>query len=125
MEHGKALLVKGVLTLVALYLVLGVGYGASFVGVLLITLVLGLVSYFSGDLFILPKTNNLTATSADLVLTFLVVWAAVSWFISVDGSAVIAALISAVLIAIAEYGFHIYLASHILPKNNRVRSYAH
>ncbi|SEI12081.1 Protein of unknown function [Halobacillus karajensis] len=74
MEHVKALLVKGMLTLVALYLVLGVGYGAPFVGVLLLTLVLGLVSYFSGDLFILPKTNNLTATFSDLGITFLIVW---------------------------------------------------
>ncbi|WP_439330202.1 DUF2512 family protein [Halobacillus karajensis] len=51
--------------------------------------------------------------------------AAVSWFINVDRSAVVAALFSAVIIAIAEYGFHIYLASHVLPKNTRVRSYTH
>ncbi|CDQ20726.1 Protein of unknown function [Halobacillus karajensis] len=125
MEHVKALLVKGVLTLIVLYLVLGVGYGASFGGVLLLTLVLGGISYLAGDLFILPKANNLPATLADLGLTFLVVWAAVSWFITIDGSAPLAAFISAVIIAIAEYGFHVYLASHVLPKNNRVRSYAH
>ncbi|SFJ80165.1 Protein of unknown function [Halobacillus dabanensis] len=125
MEHVKALAIKSVLTLIVLYLVLGIGYGASFGGVLLLTLVLGAISYLSGDLFILPKTNNLPATIADLGLTFLVVWAAASWFMSIDGSALLAALISAVIIAIAEYGFHIYLASHVLPKNNRVRSYAH
>ena len=125
MEYGKALLVKAVLTLVGLYLVLGVGYGASFGGVLLVTLVLGALSYLSGDMFILPKTNNLTATAADLGLTFLVVWAAVSWFLSLNGSAVLAALFSAIVIAIVEYGFHIFLISHVLPKNNRLRTFVH
>ena len=125
MEYGKALLVKAVLTLVGLYLVLGVGYGASFGGVLLVTLVLGALSYLSGDMFILPKTNNLTATAADLGLTFLVVWAAGSWFLSLNGSAVLAALFSAIVIAIVEYGFHIFLISHVLPKNNRLRTFVH
>lgn len=125
MEHGKALVVKGVLTLVVLYLVLGIGYGASFGSVLLLTLFLGGISYLAGDLFILPKAKNLPATFADLVLTYFIVWGAAGWFMQVDGSAALAAFISAVIIAIAEYGFHLYLASHVLPKNNRVRSYVH
>ncbi|SFG32071.1 Protein of unknown function [Halobacillus alkaliphilus] len=125
MGYGKALLIKGVLTLVGLYLVLGVGYGASFGGVLLVTLVLGALSYLSGDMFILPKTNNLTATAADLGLTFLVVWAAGSWFLSLNGSAVLAALFSAIVMAMAEYGFHVYLISRVLPKNNHLRTFVH
>ncbi|MGP4077754.1 DUF2512 family protein [Halobacillus sp. K22] len=125
MEYGKALLIKGVLTLVGLYLVLGVAYGASFGGVLLVTVVLGALSYLSGDMFILPKTNNLTATAADLGLTFLVVWAAGSWFLSLSGPAALAALFSALVIAVAEYGFHIFLISHVLPKNNHLRTFVH
>ncbi|MGP4070140.1 DUF2512 family protein [Halobacillus sp. B29] len=125
MQYGKALLVKGVLTLIGLYLVLGVGYEASFGGVLLVTLVLGALSYLSGDMYILPKTNNITATAADLGLTFLIVWAASSWFLSLNGPAALAALFSAVALAIAEYGFHIFLISHVLPKNNHLRTFVH
>lgn len=84
MEHGKALVVKGVLTLVVLYLVLGIGYGASFGSVLLLTLFLGGISYLAGDLFILPKAKNLPATFADLVLTYFVVWGG-CWLVHASG----------------------------------------
>lgn len=74
MEHVKALAIKGIMTIVILYLILGLGFNFSFENTLFITIVLGAVSYLLGDLFILPKTNNITATLADLGVAFLVVW---------------------------------------------------
>ena len=121
MEHVKALLIKGLTIILLLYLVLGIDYDVSFLWTLGISVVLGVLSYVAGDLFILPKYGNLMAMFADFVLTFLVVWASLQLF-SLDGSAIIASLISAAFIAVAEYGFHLYLSTHVLPANNRLRT---
>ncbi|MFC3038680.1 YndM family protein [Virgibacillus xinjiangensis] len=120
MEHGKALLIKGLLTLVALYLVLGIGYGMSFWNVLIITVVLGAISYFAGDLGVLPKNGNMMATMSDLGLTFVVVWllgmalSSIAW-----ESMAVAAIISALVIAGAEYFFHIYITRNGPVGHNR------
>lgn len=68
MEHGKALAIKGVMTFVILLLILGLMFGMSLGNVLLTTVVLGIISYLVGDLFILPKTNNTVATLSDIGL---------------------------------------------------------
>ncbi|MFG6147684.1 DUF2512 family protein [Halobacillus sp. B23F22_1] len=122
MNHMKALIVKGIMTIGVLSLVLSLSYGVPFLRVLVLSLVLGAVSYAAGDLTILPRTNNLTATIADFVLTFIIVFASSAWIFSLDGSAFLASLISAGIMAVGEYGFHIFLASHILPSNARLRT---
>lgn len=111
MEHIKALSIKGIMTLVVLWLVLGVGYDMSFWPMILMTtIVLGLVSYLAGDLGILPAAGNAMATISDLVLTFLVVWLLGLWMTDMSGGTVaIAAIISAVIIGIGEYFFHLYM----------------
>ncbi|MCX3307170.1 DUF2512 family protein [Bacillus sp. NEAU-CP5] len=111
MEHIKALAIKGIMTIIILYLILGLGFRFTFGDVLLMTIVLGAVSYFTGDLYVLPRWNNITAASADFGIAFLVVWLMgmpLSMGIS-GGRLAFAALISAVIIAIGEYFFHIYL----------------
>ncbi|WP_431800983.1 DUF2512 family protein [Halobacillus andaensis] len=122
MNHTKALLVKGCMTIFVLFLVLSLSYGVSFFSVLLLSIVLCAASYLSGDLLILPRTNNLTATIADFGLTFFVVLAVSAWIFTLDGSVFMASLISAGIMAAGEYGFHLFLASHILPPNNQLRT---
>lgn len=111
MEHVKALLIKAVMTLVVLWIVLGAGYGMDFWPMILVTtVVLGVVYYFAGDLGILPAAGNIMATLSDLVLTFLVVWLLGLWLTDLSGGTVaVAALISAVVIAVGEYLFHMYM----------------
>lgn len=118
MEHVKALAIKAVMTLAVLFIVLGLGFGVSFTNVVLITVVLGAVSYLAGDLYILPKTNNMTATAADAGVAFLVVWLML-WAIGMaTGTAALAALISAVVMAIGEYFFHQYISDKDLGMNS-------
>ncbi|GAB3796103.1 DUF2512 family protein [Virgibacillus kimchii] len=110
MEHGKALLIKGLLTLVVLYLVLGLGFGMSFVNVLITTVVLGAISYAVGDLGVLPKNGNIIATISDLGLTLVVVWIMGVMLTGIDmGTMAGAALTSAVILAVGEYFFHHYI----------------
>lgn len=111
MEHLKALGIKGLMTLVVLWLVLGAGYDMSFWPMILVTtIVLGAISYLAGDLGILPAAGNMMATISDLVVTFLVVWLLGLLMTDISGGTIaVAAIISAVIIAVGEYFFHIYL----------------
>jgi hypothetical protein len=111
MEHVKPLTIKALATLVVLYMVLGMGFGMAFENVLLITLVLGAVSYFAGDLIILPKTNNITATFSDAVVSFLVIVLMAMAFGFSFGEIVLYAILSATLITIFEFYFHIYIVN--------------
>lgn len=111
MEHVKALLIKAVMTLAVLWVVLGAGYGMDFWPMIpVVMIVLGVISYFAGDLGILPAAGNMVATISDLVLTFIVVWLLGLLMTDISGATVVvAALISAVVIAVGEYLFHIYM----------------
>lgn len=111
MEHVKALGIKGIMTLLVLWIVLGVGYDMSFWPMILVTtIVLGVISYAAGDLGILPAAGNMVATISDLVVTFLVVWLLGLAMTDMSGGTIaVAAIISAVIIAVGEYFFHIYL----------------
>lgn len=111
MEHAKALLIKAVMTLAVLWVVLGAGYGMDFWPMIpVVMIVLGVISYFAGDLGILPAAGNMVATISDLVLTFIVVWLLGLLMTDISGATVVvAALISAVVIAVGEYLFHIYM----------------
>lgn len=114
-EHAKALALKGIMTLVVLYLVLGLGFEMSFVNVLIITVVLGAVSYVAGDMYILPKTNNMTATISDLGVAFVVILLMGMLLTTMSITTLAgAAAISALIMALGEYPFHIYLQKNDL-----------
>lgn len=109
MNHIKALAIKFIASLVLLYLILGAIYGMSFGNVFLITLVLGLLSYIVGDLLILRRTNNMTATLADFGLALIVIWTMTANL--TDGRNPFAiSLISAIGVALFEVFFHRYIS---------------
>lgn len=99
--------IKFVASLVLLYVILGAMGGLSFGNVLLITIILGLVSYMVGDMLILTKTNNMTATIADLGLAFVVIWPLAAGFS--DQGVVGTAIIAAIGVAVFEFFFHEFL----------------
>ncbi|SFE86147.1 DUF2512 family protein [Alteribacillus iranensis] len=121
MAHLKALAIKGIMTLAVLWLILSVGFDLlSFGTVFLITVVLGAVSYFAGDLSILPKKRNMIATASDFVLTFLIIFLMGMIWTGNVGTLATASFIAALIIAVGEYFFHYYVASNVLPKRKRV-----
>ena len=97
-----------------LLIILGLFYGVSFADILWTSLLLTVASYLIGDLFILPLSNNLTATLADLGLAFLGIWLIGSYMYPVDVPVVAAAFFSALIIMVGEWFFHRYMENQVL-----------
>lgn len=105
MEHVKLLAMKFLFTFAILFIILGAGFDVSFGNVFLITLVLSVVGYAIGDRMILSRTKNTTATIADFVLIFGVVYFMTD-ALTVGDDVFEATAISAISLTIFEYFFH-------------------
>jgi hypothetical protein len=117
MKHLWALVIKFIACFALLFVILGIGFDVSFQNVLLISVILGAVSYVLGDLFILPRTNNTIATIADIGLSFVVIWFILDSF-SDNGTRIFwASLISSAGVGLFEYFFHKYMDTSVLNKN--------
>lgn len=127
MEHVKALAIKGLMTFVALFVVLTLGFNVSLLTVLAITIVLGAISYPLGDLKLYPKTTNMIATTADIGIAFLVIAVIGPMFGSNDVSSWMSAgLLAGIVVAAGEFFFHNYIGNKPIGDNKRFRtSYNH
>src|SRR4051812_44118203 len=96
-------------------------FDGEFEDTLLISVVLTIVAYIIGDLFIFRKAGNdrerhadhnkrnTIATISDAVLAFFVIWLMGKDLFTDDGDVLMAALLSALIIAAGEWFFHKYL----------------
>lgn len=119
MKHLIALASKIAFTLALLYVILDRVYYASFLSVMLIAIFLGFVSYLSGDMLVLPRTNNITASLADFGLSIVLIWVFALTQTRNDFSPFAAALLSAVCLTVFEYFFHRYLLKNVLDETFR------
>lgn len=114
MDHVKAFLFKFVATITVLFIILTLIYSVPFRYVFYIALLLSVLSYVVGDLFILRKTNNATATFADFLVTFSVISFMTS-NISHPVSELFAnhifglTFMSTIMITVFEYFFHKFM----------------
>lgn len=123
MKHVIALAVKGIASLVLLYLILGIMYGMSFGNVLFITLVLGIVAYIIGDMLILPRTNNLVASIADFGLALMVIWL-MSRVLTNGGNLFSMSLIASLGVALFEYFYHKYISTNVIDNSQTEKNYS-
>lgn len=113
MKYLEAFVIKFAMIFAVLFLVLGLAYGVGVFDIFLISIIFSVLG-FVGDLIIYPKTSNKIATGGDLILAFVAVWLLGLLFIeNPDFSLVMAAIYSAVLIAVGEWFFHIYLTKRV------------
>jgi len=127
MDHIKPIAIKLISGLIILSLILGIGFDIGFGSIFIITILFGLTSFFLGDLFILPKTNNLGASIADFSLAFIFTYA-VSASMNDTGNIATTALTASVAITIFEVFYHNYIEikydfNHI--QRNRAKAQAH
>ena len=113
MKYLEAILIKFAMVFSVLFVILGIAYGVEVFEIFILSLIITAVG-FIGDLTIYPKTSNKVATGGDFVLVFLIVWLGGLWLINnPDFSLVMPAIYSALLIAVGEWFFHIYLTKRI------------
>jgi len=105
LRHFSAILVKFAMTTIVLEIVLYAFSGLSFWSILGLSLVVTLISYLIGDLVILPATNNLTATIADIILVLVTIYIANFLWYTKELS-FFSALIAAVVLGAGEWFFH-------------------
>lgn len=112
MQHVKPVLVKFFIYSILITLVL-LFYGYSIPSLLLLSAILAVVTYFLGDMLILPLKGNWIATVVDVVTVFLVVliWTVPSYglYFSVIGGALFVAFI----VGVCEWFIHIYIIGRV------------
>jgi hypothetical protein len=113
MKHFWALLIKFAAIGTVLFSFLSIFNTASLPVILLISVVITAVSYFAGDLYILPKFGNFIATVADFGLSFVLIWLLSALMINSTGSMLTTTLFIALTIAGVEALFHLYVNTHV------------
>ena len=113
MRHISALIIKFLMIGIVMGIVQGFWSGWPFSTILITTVLMTFVSYIVGDLWILPMSTNLTASSADLGISWIGIWVMGSLLLNAPVF-VIGPFISAFVIAVGEWFFHIYVMSKIL-----------
>lgn len=106
-NHSQALLRKAILTLPFVWVILSLLNDVSFVNSTLLGIALILISYFLGDLMILPRMGNITATVSDFILTLIVIWGGLNVFGYEEAFG--ESLLTAIVITIAEFFFHLWM----------------
>ena len=108
MQLTKGLVIKFIMVTAVLWIVLGL-YGFTFGEILTTSVILTVASFLIGDLLILPRFGNTTATIGDFAFAFATIWVlGASFFGYMDGLVYIA-FITAVAIAIGEALFHRFM----------------
>ncbi|WP_160725341.1 YndM family protein [Bacillus sp. USDA818B3_A] len=121
MDHIKAIIIKLVMITVVLGIILTGIFDGEFSDTLWISVVLTVLAYVIGDLFIFRKAGddsdytkrNITATLADAVLTFVIVYFMGKDIFAGDNDMFEAALLSAIVVGIGEWFFHRYLNNNV------------
>ncbi|WP_161568275.1 DUF2512 family protein [Anaerobacillus alkaliphilus] len=112
MHHVKPILIKFIVYSILLSLVL-LFYGFSIPAVLLLSALLSVITYFLGDVFVLPLKGNFVATIVDGGTIFLGV---LIWIVPYYGlyfSTLASALFVAFVVSVSEWFLHIYVIGRV------------
>jgi len=114
LKHIKALGIKWVILIVAIFPVYGIITYASLLNILLITTVLLGVTYLIGDLFILRRFGIIVTSIADLVLSFSILYVFGNIINGIPTQTFIPALTATGFIVAFETFFHVYMENQVL-----------
>ncbi len=114
MKNLVNLVLKFAFTYLVLFIMIPILGKSTWTQTIVLGLILGLLSYIIGDMWILPKFGNIVAIIADLGLSALVVWLMMKGlphFVLTSGGV----WSIAVVLAIGEWLFHRYLLASKAP----------
>lgn len=106
-NHGRALLWKAIMVFPVVWIILSLFNDVTFFHSTLLGIVLLLLSYYIGDMMVLPKMGNMTATLGDFVLSLIVIWGGL--VLLGYREAFGEALFVSIVLAIGEYFYHLWL----------------
>lgn len=112
MAYLKTLGIKFIVMTIVTLSLFGIFNHLTMSQLILISMIMTGVS-FLGDLFILPRTNNLFTTIADFALFFFLYWGMGSLIIQGTLPLILLSLATAYLLAISEAIIHIYIQENI------------
>lgn len=107
MRHILNIAVKWVLAFLILLLITVLFGGYNLTNLFIFSFGVAVISYFLGDLLILPKAGNIIASISDFALAFATLW--LMDFFLLSEFTITSMLYAALGIAIMEFLFHIYL----------------
>jgi hypothetical protein len=113
MKHVVAIILKSIIVVVILEIYMLLATALVFWQALVLALVVTVAAYVLGDIVILARSNNTIATICDIVLAFLVIFL-FRYASGYAGISIVDAIVCAVLIGIAEWFFHKYMAAKVL-----------
>ena len=115
MKHLKVLLIKFVVCMFVFWISLGLLFGASLVEIISFSLSVTIITYFIGDLIVLPRIGKKNSVVVDFFLTYLIVWVFGSIFFHSYLMIGWGSIISATLIAGSEVFVHSYILKNVKP----------
>ena len=130
MQHVKALAIKFVMILAVLTFIHTIIFEGAFTDTLIISAVLTVAAYVLGDLMIFRKAGNdanpnndhykrnIIGTGSDFVVAFFIIWILGELLFTNDMNIVGSAVISALIIGLGEWVFHIYLDKNVFPEKS-------
>lgn len=115
MNHFKAFIIKFILSFILLTITLSGLYNFSVRNVFYISVVLGIISYFIGDVLILRRSNNSVATVVDFGLAWFTIWLMAR---NLEGGYVgVPSFVAAIGVSIFEIYFHKYVRNNIVTED--------
>ncbi len=116
MKTTIALIIKFIVTMAAAWISFMVFGQVAFWTVAIIALAGTVINYLLGDLLVLPKFGNVIASILDGVLGGAIAWMILA-YAPVTYAYMTSVYIFAVIVAVAEFFFHMYLLSaHVIEK---------
>lgn len=118
MKHIGALLLKLVMVSVVLVIFLLALTNLNYGNIFTISLTITVLSYFIGDLAILPRSDNTIATIADVCLSFVTL---LMFNLVYTGSVIpfFTALIASLGLGAGEWLFHKFMARSVEPERSK------
>ncbi|PTX55332.1 uncharacterized protein DUF2512 [Melghirimyces profundicolus] len=118
MLHGKLLLVKFIATYLSLIIALGWVQNLNWLHLAVVSLVLTVVGYILGEVWILPHVNNTVLTLVDVVLALLVIGFVGNRLYAMDLTLTNLSFFlgAALFIAVVEWIIHAYVQKNVLKR---------
>ncbi|ANB57462.1 hypothetical protein GFC29_1186 [Anoxybacillus sp. B7M1] len=114
MKHILSLVIKYILLTTIFFSIIPLFLRVSTAELLWLSLVMTCFAYAIGDLWILTRFGNLSATIADFGLVFFGLWIGVGSFYTASAAVLNASFFTALLVALGEAPFHAYMQQIVL-----------